>query len=108
MALPLAPHRQRGIHVHIMAREVQTDETLENHAVGRFGGGEEDEQARGGAAVRHHVQDGAEFGRLLELPRRDAVEGVHEAGDGVEEGAAAGVQGHEVEGGDAEDYAGVA
>jgi len=45
---------------------------------------------------------------LLEFAGGDAVDGVEEAGDGVEEGAAAGVQGHEVEGCYGEDDAEVA
>ena len=108
MALALPAHIQRSIHMHVMARKVQTNQPLEQPAVGRFGGGEEDEQAGGGAAVGDHVEDGAEARRLLELARRPAVGRVEQAGDGVEEAAAARVQGHEVEGGEGEDDAGVA
>ena len=39
---------------------------------------------------------------------RETVKGVEEAGDAVEEGAGAGMEGHVVEGGDGEDDAGVA
>ena len=98
MALPLPAHRQRGIHMHIMAREVQTNQHLEDNAVGRFRTGEEDEEAGCCAAVGDHVEDGAEARGLPEFARGEAVQGVEEAGDGVEEAAAAGVQGHEVEG----------
>ena len=108
MALALPAHAQRGVHVHVVAREVQADEELEDGGVGGLGAGEEDEQAGGGAAVGDHVEHGAEAGRLAELARRPAVEGVEQAGDGVEEAAAAGVEGHEVEGGEGEDDAGVA
>ena len=45
---------------------------------------------------------------MLEFAGGEAVEGVEEAGDRVEEGAAAGVQGHEVEGAEGEDDAEVA
>lgn len=108
MALPLPAHGKRGIHVDIMARKVQANQTLENHRVGGLGRGEEDEEAGGGAAVGNHVEHGAEARGLVEFARRPAVHGVEEAGDGVEEAAAAGVQGHEVEGGESEDDAGVA
>lgn len=45
---------------------------------------------------------------LLVVARGDAVEGVKEAGYAVEDGAGAGVEGHVVEGGEGEDYPGVA
>ena len=108
MTLPPPRHRQRRIHMHIMARQIQRDEPLEQQRPARPGGGEEDEQAGGGAAVGDHVEDGAELGGLVEVAGGDAVEGVEEAGDAVEEGAGAGVEGHVVEGGESEDYAGVA
>ena len=108
MALPLPAHRKRGIHMHVMTRKVQTDQDLEDDAVRGLCAGEEDEQAGGRAAVGDHVEYGAEAGRLPEFAGCEAVERVEEAGDGVEEGAAPWVQGHEVEGGEGEDDAGVA
>ena len=108
MTLALAAHGQRGIHVNVMAGQIQADEALEDHAVGGFGGGQEDEQARGSAAVGHHVQDGAEARALVVAAGGDAVEGVEQARDGVEEAAAARVQGHEVERDEGEDDADVA
>lgn len=105
MALPLPAHGQRRIHVDIVTGEIQTDQCLEDDGVGGFGAGEKDQEAGGGAAVGDHVEDGAELGGLAEFAGGEAVEGVEEAGDGVEEGAAAGVQGHEVEGGEGEDDA---
>lgn len=108
MALALAPHDQRGVHVHVVAGQVQADQALEEHAVRRLGRREEDEQARGGAAVRDHVEHGAEPRRLVEPARRDAIGGVQQAGDAVQEATAAGVERHEVEGGDGQDDAAVA
>lgn len=108
MALALPAHAQRAVHVQVMAREVQTDQQLEDHAVRGLGGREEDEQAGGRAPVGHHVEDGAEARALRELARGPAVQGVEEAGDGVQEAAAARVDGHEVEGCYGEDDAGVA
>lgn len=94
--------------MHIMARQIQTNETLEDHGVSWFGRSEEDEQASGGAAIGHHVEDGAEAGALLKFAGGDAVDGVEEAGDAVEEAAAAGVEGHEVQAGKGEEDAGIA
>lgn len=108
MALALSAHDQSGVHVHVVAGKVQADQALEDHRVGGFGGREEDEQARGGAAVGDHVQDGAETGRLLEFARGKAIESVEKAADGVEEAAAARVKGHEVQGAEGQDDAEVA
>lgn len=105
MAHPRPAHRQRRIHMHVMACEIQTNKTLEDDAPAGERGGEEDEQAGGRAAVCDHVEDGAEAGGLVVVARCDAVEGVEQAGDAVEEGAGAWVQGHVVEGGYGEDDA---
>jgi hypothetical protein len=101
-------HRQRRIHMVVMARQIQTDQPLEQQRPARPGAAEENEQAGGRAAVRDHVEHGAELRALLEVARGDAVEGVEEAGDAVEDGAGAGVEGHVVEGGEGEDDTGVA
>ncbi len=101
-------HRQRRIHMVVMARQIETDQPLEQQRPARPGAAEENEQAGGRAAVRDHVEHGAELRALLEVARGDAVEGVEEAGDAVEDGAGAGVEGHVVEGGEGEDDAGVA
>ena len=100
-------HRQRRIHVHVVARKIQADEALEQQRPSRPRGAEEDEEAGCRAAICDHVQHGAELGGLLKVARGDAVEGVEEAGDAVEDGAGAWVEGHVVEGGDGEDDAGV-
>lgn len=92
-----------GVHVHVVARKVEGDEALEENGPSRKGRGQEDEQARGGAAIRHHVEDGAEARRLLEEAGSVAVESVEQAGDTVEDGAGSGVQRHVVERGNGED-----
>ena len=81
-----------------MTRKVQTNQPLKQNTIRRFRAREEDQQASCGAAVGDHVQHGAEAGRLVEFPRRPAVHCVEEAGDGVEETAAAWMERHEVEG----------
>lgn len=97
MALALAAHGQRGVHVHVVACKVQADQQLEDHRECGFRSGEEDQQAGGSAAIGDHVQNGSETGGLLELARRHAIKSVEQAADGVEEAAAARVQRHEVE-----------
>jgi hypothetical protein len=76
VALALAAHDQRRIHVHVMAGKIQADQDLEDHREGGFRGGEEDQQAGGCAAIGDHVQDGAEAGGLLELARSHAIESI--------------------------------
>lgn len=98
MALALATHDQGRIHVHIVAGKVQADQTLENHGVGGLRSGQEDQQASGRAAVGDHVQDGTKASGLLELACGHAIQSIEKAANGVEEAAAARVEGHEVEG----------
>jgi hypothetical protein len=76
MALPTPAHTQRSIHVHIMARQIQANQALENDTPSREGARKEDKQASRRAAIRHHIEDSAEFGRLLEVTGSEAVERV--------------------------------
>ena len=103
-----AAHDERRVHVHVVTREVERDEALEQDGPAGERRRQEDEQARRGAAVRHHVEDGAEARRLLKVARGVAVQRVEELRDGVEERAGARVEGHVVEGRDGEDDARVA
>ena len=103
-----AAHGQGGVHVDVVARQVERDEALEDDGPAREGGRQEHQQAGGGAAVRHHVEDGAEARRLLKVAGGVAVEGVEQAGHAVEERAGARVQRHVVERGEGEDDARVA
>lgn len=91
------------VHVHVVAGKVEGDEGLEENGPAGKGRGEKDEEARRGAAVGDHVEDGAEAGGLLKDAGGVAVEGVEEAGDAVEDGAGSRMQGHVVERGDGED-----
>ena len=108
MARVHAADHERRVHVHVVAREVQRDEALEYESEAREGRREEDEQARRRAAVRDHVEHGAEARRLLKVPRRVAVQRIQELRDAVEERARARVEGHVVEGPHGEDDARVA
>lgn len=103
-----AAHGQGGVHVHVVARQVERDQALEQDGPAREGRRQEHEQAGRGAAVRHHVEHGAEAGRLLKVARRVAVEGVEQAGHAVEQGAGARVQRHVIQRGDGQDDARVA
>jgi len=38
VALSLSTHDQSGIHVHVVARQIQADQALEDHRVGGFPG----------------------------------------------------------------------
>ncbi len=103
-----ATHGQGGVHVDVVARQVERDEALKEDGPAREGGRQEHQQAGGSAAVRHHVEYGAEARRLLKVAGGVAVQGVEQAGHAVEEGAGARVQRHVVERGEGEDDARVA
>ena len=105
VALVGPAHAQRRIHVHVVTGQVQRDQTLENDGPPGPGGAQEDQQARGGAAVRHHVQDRAESGRLVEIPRRISIQCIQQTRYAIKEGAGARVQRHVIEGCDGEDDA---
>jgi len=97
VALAAATHGESGIHVHVMAGEVETDEELEDHAPARHSGRKEDKEAGGGAAICHHVQDSSELCGLVEGTGSVAIESIQKARDAVEEGACARMKGHVVE-----------
>jgi hypothetical protein len=97
-----------GIHVHVVAGEIKSNQTLEDDGPSREGGGQEDNETGCGAAIRHHVEDGAEASRLFVDARDVAIEGVEETRDTVEERARARMEGHVVEGCDSEDDSRVA
>lgn len=89
-----ASNNQSSIHVHVVAGEVERNQALEDNGPSREGRRQENQQARGGAAVRDHVQDGAEASRLVKGSGSISVESVEQARDAVEQGARARVQGH--------------
>lgn len=89
-----ASNNQSGVHVHVVAGEVERNQALEDDGPSRKGRRQENQQARGGAAVRDHVQDGAEASRLVKGSGSISIESVEQARDAVEQGARARVQGH--------------
>ena len=108
MTLVAPAHAQSGIHVHVVARQIQRDQTLEEDAPPRESACQEDEQARGCATIRHHVEHGTKLCGLLELAGGHAVEGIEQAGYAVCGCACTGVERHVVERDDGEDNATVA
>ena len=97
VALSTSTHGECSVHVHVMACKVQTDEELEDHAPPRLCGRKKDQQTSSGTSVSYHVQDSAELGRLIKAARSITVQGIQQAGDAVEEGAATWVKWHVVE-----------
>ena len=97
MTLAAAAHAQRRIHVHIVARQVQADESLEHNAESGPCARQENEQARGCASIGDHVQHRAKLCALLKVAGCDPVEGIEEAGYAVEYRACAWVERHVVE-----------
>lgn len=68
MALSAPAHAQRRVHVHIMARQIQADQALEDDAPPGECRSQEHKQACCSAPVRHHVQDCTELGGLFKAP----------------------------------------
>lgn len=79
-----ASHVEGGIHVDVVAGQVQRDKPLEDDGPARPRGREEDEEARGRAAIGHHVQHRAKLGGLFEVSGGIPVQRVEEAGDAIQ------------------------
>lgn len=73
VALARTAHGQSRVHVHIMTSQVQANQALEQDCPSRPGGAQEDEQTRSRTAIRDHVQDRAERGRLVEMARGHSI-----------------------------------
>lgn len=78
VALTTSSHGQSGIHVHVVAGEVETDEELEDHAPSWFGSRQENQQTGCCTSIRHHVQNSSELCGLVEAAGGGAIEGVKE------------------------------
>ena len=76
VALSTAAHAESRIHVHIVACQVQADEPLEYYAEPRPRARQENEQARGRAPIRDHVQHCAKLCTLLEVACCDSIESI--------------------------------
>lgn len=97
VATRAAAHTQGGIHVHVVAGQVERNQQLEHDAPPGESLCQEDEQAGCCAPVRDHVQDGAKLGALFVLAGCVAIERIEKTGYAVEEGACARVQRHVIE-----------
>ena len=73
MYASLAAGGERRVHLEPVAEEVKGDEAGEAGHVLRVQPAEHEAEARRRRAVRHHVEDGAELGRLAERARGEAV-----------------------------------
>lgn len=104
MALVGSADAQSSVHVHIVTSHVQANQTLEHDSPAGPGGAQENEQARGSAAVRDHIQDGAEGGRLVVVPSSIAIQCIQQTRHTIEDRAGARVKGHVVERGDGKDH----
>lgn len=94
---------QSGVHVHVVARHVQADQALEDNGPPGPSRAQEDQQARRGAAICHHVQHRAEGGRLVKIPGSIAIQCVQQTRHAIKERTGARMEGHIVEGGNGED-----
>ena len=83
VALSLPTHDQSRVHVHVMTGQIQRNQALENHAVCRFGGRQEDEQTSGRTSIGDHVEHCTEPRALLEFACRDSIQSIQETRDGV-------------------------
>lgn len=108
VALAGPPHAEGGVHVHVVARHVQRDQTLEDDRPARPGGAQEDQEARGRAAVCYHVQDGTVRGRLFKVPSGISVQRIQQTRDTVEDGASPRMEGHVIKRRNGEDDSEVA
>lgn len=94
MALAGTSHAQSGVHVHVVAGHIQTDESLEHDGPAGPGGAQEDQETGGGASVGDHVQHSAKGGRLVEVASGITVQPVQQTRHGIEERASSRMEGH--------------
>lgn len=99
VALAGTSHAQGRVHVHVVTGHVQSDQALEDNGPSWPGGAQEDQQTRGRAPIRHHVQHRTKCGRLVIVARRISIQSIQQARHAVKEGARPRVQRHIVEGG---------
>lgn len=103
MTLVGTTHTQRSVHVHVVTGQVQADQALKDDSPSGPGGAQEDNQARSRAAVGHHVQHGAEGGRLVKVTRCISIQCVEQTRHAVQKRTCARVEGHIVEGRESKD-----
>lgn len=67
--------------MHVMTRQVQTDQRLEQDGPFWIRRGQEAKQAARRTSVGDHVQHSTKLGRLIVLAGSIAIEGIEETGD---------------------------
>ena len=80
-------HRERRVHVNVMACKIQTDQSLEEDGPARESRCQEDEQARCRAAISDHIQYSTKLCGLIKGTGGVSIERIEQAGERVEEGA---------------------
>lgn len=96
VTLCLSSHDQSSIHVHVMAGQVQRNQSLKDHAVCGLRCRQKDQQASGRAAISDHVQHSSKPSALFIFSCSDSVERIQQTGNRVKEAAASRMQRHEV------------
>lgn len=91
-----ATDHEGSIHVHVVAGEVNGNQTLEENSPSRESGRQEDEEAGGGAAISDHVKHGTKASRLFENSGSIAIDCIEQTGDAIQEGTCSRVDGHVV------------
>lgn len=79
MALVRPAHGERGVHVHVVACKIKTDQALEQDSPSRPGRAEKYQQTSGCATVSYHVEHRAKGSGLVIDTGCIAVKAVQEA-----------------------------
>lgn len=105
MALIRRTHHQRGIHMHIVTRKIQTNQALKQYTPRGISDCEKHQETCLGTPIDGHIQHGSKLRRLIEFACYHTINGVEGTGYAVKKGACSRVYRHEVEGQDGESNA---
>lgn len=94
--------------MHVMACQIQADQGLKQDSPLGICRRQETEQTARSTPIRDHVQHSTELSRLVVFASSITVQGVQEAGYGIEDGAIVRVVRHIVERGTSEDDSSIA
>lgn len=76
VALSASTHGQSSIHVNVVARQIQTDQALEDNAPSWEGGCKKYQQTGRSTSVCDHIQHCAESGRLVISSCSETIESI--------------------------------
>ena len=99
---------QGGVHVHVVTRDVQSEQHLEEDGPLGERQRQKAQQTSGRGTVSDHVQHGAETAHLVVLARHGTVKGVQKTRGGVHETGSDRARRHREEGDHSGDHTGVA